>query len=192
MTSFRVRCRWKRIAFRSDVLCCLVRKVRDCPKRHLSWRMTWSTFPNSVRCVPLTPELPPRFPCTPGSPSTPHPSPDRLLSFQILQSLEESSRWRASQRPDFSSDWRDLPAESLTRDPNPPPTGTILPLSALLESRFLHSLEESSRWRAFQRPDSSTYWRNLPAEDHPMKRKEPQRAAVSQSAVLPDCIVKNR
>ena len=37
------------------------------------------------------PELPLRFPCMLGLPSTPHPSPDRLLSLQFLQSLEESS-----------------------------------------------------------------------------------------------------
>lgn len=91
---------------------------------------------------------------------------------------------KPGQSPDSSSRWRNLPSESLTRDPNPPPTGAIFPLSALLESRFLHPLEESSRWRASQRSDSSTYWRNLPADDYPMKRKEPQHAAVSQSAVF--------
>lgn len=47
--------------------------------------------------------------------------------------------------------------------PKPPPSGGITPLRTVSKSKNIHLLEESSREQSSRRPNSSTHWKNPPA-----------------------------
>lgn len=47
--------------------------------------------------------------------------------------------------------------------PKPPPSGGITPLRTVSKSKNIHLLEESSREQSSRRPNSSTHWKNHPA-----------------------------
>lgn len=63
---------------------------------------------------------------------------------QIIQSLEQSPLQMASQRPDFSSDWRNHPAAGFVNGIHHPPTGLFIP-----------STNQTGCWHHYGNPSSS-------------------------------------
>ena len=85
----------------------------------------------------------------------------------MAHSLEESARYQAAHSPNSSSHWNNQYAHRLSTVRKPPPTGGKHPRTGLQTSQNLQSLEELVRWQAYQHPNLSTHWRNLPAQVPP-------------------------
>ena len=77
-----------------------------------------------------------------------------------LQQLEESPRYRPSQRPKSSTHWRKTDAHEPLNGKNPPVTGRITPPQTIPATQILHPLEESGRSQGQQREDYSSGWKN--------------------------------
>lgn len=93
--------------------------------------------------------------------------PTHLSASQMAHSLEESARYQAAHSPNSSSHWNNQYAHRLSTVRKPPPTGGKHPRTGLQMSQNLQSLEELIRWQAYQHPNPSTHWRNLPAQAPP-------------------------
>ena len=81
----------------------------------------------------------------------------------FLQPVGTSARQQAAQRPKTSTHWHNHPAYKPSRVQIPPASGRIHPLAAHSKSRNRHSLEQSPRWQAAQRPNPSSDWEDCPA-----------------------------
>ena len=125
--------------------------VSFCPQR-VDSSSQWEHLPASK--PPNVPKPPPTGTIIP---LTSHPE------SRFLQPVGESARWQLTQRPKTSTHWNNHPAYKPSRVQIPPASGRIRPLAAHSKSRNRHSLEQSPRWQAAQRPNPSSDWEDCPA-----------------------------